>query len=206
MEHVNATLIIMSGSPALIPEMAPADKAGARLLHATRRAVGECIDARDVELVGSQSDQWYTAHTGSLKAWGAPEIEVSGGHHLAEIVQRYVLGSFESRVANTRGKLGEINPFALTLVSVDGPTGLTARAPSALVPGAQEMDAWCRTMLQGSPGQVPSKKSLIDASVREPDLWLELATLAPHVIDAELVDADDTHGVGRYLARWTFGI
>lgn len=205
-EHVNATLIIMPGSPALVPELAPADAAGARLL-ASLRAVFEAElanDDRPIELVGSRDEAWFTKHAGNLRAWGAPSVQVSDGHYLPEILQRVALGGFESRVTHVRDRLGSVNDNTVTVLALDGPTGLTTRAPSALVPGASNIDAWCHSLLSGKPGEVPSTSTLIDASLREPQLWLDLSAVATEASTAQLLDSDDTHGVGRYVARWTF--
>ncbi|ANE05346.1 hypothetical protein ccrud_08400 [Corynebacterium crudilactis] len=196
----------MPGSPALVPQLAPADTAGARLLGAVREVFAAELGNNEhaVELIGSQDAAWFTGHSGSLRAWGAPSVTVAAGYYLPEILQRFALGSFEQRVASVRDHLGELAADTLSVLALDGPTGLTVRAPSALVSGADAADAWCRSVLSGAPREIPTKQMLFDASLREPQLWLELAALVPAVKRAELIDIDDTHGVGRYVARWTF--
>ena len=42
---------------------------------------------------------------------------------------------------------------------------------------------------------------LVDTQMLEPELWRELAGLERK--DARLIDADDTLGVGRYVAEWS---
>ena len=205
MEIVKTTLIIMSGSPALVGELAPLDSAGAHLLEQVRILFNAHLDATDipVDLVGSRAPGWHTAHTGSFRAWGAPQVQVGGGNHLPELVQRYALGRFADRVRGVRDNLASISADALTVVALDGSTGLTQRAPSSLVEGAAEADGWCRALLGGDRPVARTEQELVDAAVREPQLWLELAGLADRVETAELIAADTFHGVGRYVAVWT---
>ncbi|EEW49494.1 hypothetical protein HMPREF0290_1872 [Corynebacterium efficiens YS-314] len=205
MEAVKTTLIIMPGSPALVGELAPLDTAGAHLLGRMRDLFDDHLDTTDtpVDLVGSRAAGWHTAHTGSFRAWGAPQVQVGGGNHLPELVQRYALGRFADRVRGVRDNLASISTDALTVVAVDGATGLTQRAPSSLVDGAAEIDGWCRALLGGQRPGARTEQELVDAAVREPQLWLELADLADRVDTADLIAADTSHGVGRYVAVWT---
>lgn len=201
-------LVVIPGSPALVRELAPADDAGARLLTAARRVLGEVLThAPDlgIELVGSRAPQWRTRREGSLAAWGAPHVEVGTGRYLPELIQRYVLGDDARRVTSVRDDVGKINPEALTVVAVDGSAGLTARAPLALVDGAADADAWCRAVLSGTaPPDIPPEDDaaawLSARGVLEPDLWVQLASLTP--ARAELTLADASLGVGRYVAVW----
>lgn len=203
-EAVKTTLIIMSGSPALVSELAPLDTAGAHLLGQVRDLFDDHLGTTDtpVDLVGSRAPEWYTGHTGSFRAWGAPQVQLGGGNHLPELVQRYALGRYAERVRGVRDNLASISTDALTVVAVDGSTGLTQRAPSSLVEGAAEVDGWCRALLGGQ-CEARTEQELVDAAVREPQLWLELADLAGRVETAELIAADTSHGVGRYVAVWT---
>lgn len=202
---MKTTLIIMPGSPALVSELAPLDTAGAHLLEQVRDLFDDHLGTTDtpVDLVGSRAPGWYTEHRGSFRAWGVPQVQLGGGHHLPELVQRYALGRFEDRVRGVRDNLASISTDALTVVAVDGSTGLTQRAPSSLVEGASEVDGWCRALLGGQQVAGRTAQELIDAAVREPQLWLELAGLASRVETAELIAADTSHGVGRYVAVWT---
>src|SRR5699024_10226211 len=101
-----------------------------------------------------------------------------------------------TRVTEVRADLGQPDPEALTLVALDGSAGLTERAPLALLPQAAAADTWCRDLLAGREvGELPPESGIL-----EPELWLELAALAPR--RAELVDSDIGHGVGRYVAAW----
>lgn len=205
---MKTTLIIMPGSPALIGGLAPADTAGAQLLCQVRALFSEYLSGGEtpVELVGSRADAWYTAHTGSLRAWGAPQVQVGGGNHLPELLQRYALGAFGHRVRAVGENLSSISPGVLTVVALDGSTGLTPRAPSSLLDGAAGVDQWCRALLSGSQPGTRAAGELIDAGVREPHLWLELLRLSERVRSAELVAADTSHGVGRYVAVWTIDV
>lgn len=204
-ETVKTTLIIMPGSPALVGELAPADTVGARLLARVRSLFADYLADPEVpvDLVGSRADTWRTAHTGSFRAWGAPQVQMGGGTHLPELIQRYALGKvFEPRVRAVGGNLASISADAVTVVALDGSTGLTQRAPSSLLRGSAEMDRRCRELLSGQHTCL-SEEQLLQAGVREPQLWCELAGLADHVESAQLLDADISHGVGRYVAVWT---
>ncbi|WP_293951225.1 hypothetical protein [uncultured Corynebacterium sp.] len=205
---MKTTLIIMPGSPALVGELAPADAVGATLLQQIRSLFGQYLAGNNlpVDLVGSRADAWHTAHPGSFRAWGAPQIQLSGGSHLPELIQRYALGDeLEPRVRAVGENLALISAGALTVVALDGSTGLTPRAPSSLVAGAADVDQWCRNLLAGEPDSM-SEEELAAGAVREPGLWLELAQLVRKVESAELIAADTSHGVGRYVAVWTIDV
>ena len=84
------------------------------------------------------------------------------------------------------------------LLGLFAAAGLTPRAPLTLLDRAQEADRWCRSVLAGRP--VEDGGFLPEGGVLEPELWFELAALTPR--RAELVEADTSHGVGRYVAAW----
>lgn len=195
MSRVSTNLVVMPAGPALVRELAPRDTAGQRMVAQLRSLVDATGD-RPVHLVGSRSPRWETGVEGSFRAWGAPQVQVGAGHHLPELVQRYMLGERATRVTEVRADLGQPDPEALTLVALDGSAGLTERAPLALLPQAAAADTWCRDLLAGREvGELPPESGIL-----EPELWLELAALAPR--RAELVDSDIGHGVGRYVAAW----
>ncbi|MBZ8177976.1 hypothetical protein GP475_06950 [Corynebacterium poyangense] len=204
---MHRNLIIMPGSPALIAQLAPADAAGQQLARALEDCLREehrAFPKRLIHLVGSRDSRWYTRHKGSLRAWGAmpgtPEAE--DGHYLAEIIQRIFLGPLaEQRVSASRSHLRPLDPNALTLVAVDGSAGLTPRAPLAMLSESSWADRWCQ-MVVSDPTQVPTTtaQELKAAGVIEPDLWLELADIRP--TKSQLLAADTSTGVGRYLGAW----
>lgn len=198
---MNVNLVVMPGSPALVPELSPGDEAGAGLLRALQALlIDAAADQRRIELVGSRDRAWYTALAGSLQAWGAPEVNVGVGHHLPELVQRYALGEAAAQVVGVREYLGQLDPTVLTIIAVDGSAGLAPRAPLTDLPTAPAVDQWCRAVLSGQRPAVRSAEELRAAGIIEPDPWLKLATLHPK--SAELIQADTTLGVGRYLAGW----
>lgn len=201
---MTVNLLMMPAGPALVTELAPGDTTGARLLAEVRKIISSTPAGTAIELVGSRATRWQTAVAGSFQAWGAPQVSVGAGHYLPELVQRYALGARAQDIVSVRAELGQPNPDALTLVALDGSAGLTARAPLSLLDGAQESDAWCRSVLsaQGSATLTPpmDEKDLFKAGVLEPSLWLELTQLRPQ--SAELFAADTTLGVGRYVAGW----
>ena len=186
-------LIIVPGSPALLL----ADAAGARLL-ATARSAHPATG--QIDIVGSRDPRWYTAHTGSLHAWGVRQSapRLSGGNYLPELMARAIFPAVD--VVDSRAHL---EPLArTTIVVVDGPAGLTPRAPLGLVEEAAEVHQWCQDLLAGTAGpQVPD--NLGRGGIVEPVLWTELAAVSGRVTQAELLDSDDTLGVGRYVARWS---
>jgi hypothetical protein len=197
MSRVSTNLVVMPAGPALVPELAPADVVGQRIVAAVRSLV-DAAGPRPIHLVGSRSPRWETAVEGSFRAWGAPQVEVGTGRFLPELVQRHVLAERTGRIGSVRGVLGVPDPSALTLVAVDGSAGLTPRAPLTLLERGPEADQWCRDLLAGR--AVADGTFLGEAGVLEPELWLELVALSPQ--RAELVAADTSHGVGRYVAAW----
>ena len=72
-------LWIVPGSPALA--LSPSDAASQRLLQAVR-ALAETAGGRAIDIVCSLDERWRTSHTGSLKAWGGPEITVLSLIHI----------------------------------------------------------------------------------------------------------------------------
>ncbi|WP_245533849.1 hypothetical protein [Corynebacterium lubricantis] len=184
------SLIVIPGSPAVVTELAPADSAAAQV----REHVASLLDDRPREVIGSSDPRWKTSLEGSFKAWGA-DVNVGAGTDLAELVARYLV----DEIASFRDSIGEINPKALTVVVVDGPAGLTARAPLSLIPEAPQTHEKFQQLLVGANVQI-THAELESAGVVEPQLWLELARLQP--TKAELLFADDSLGVGRYVAAW----
>lgn len=182
-------LLVVPGSPVLVRELAPQDESGRKITDALHELVAG--DDRPVEIVGSRDERWRTEITGSFCAWGA-DVQVGGGNYLPELVARYVLR--EREIADSRDRIAPLNPDALTVVVVDGPAGLTARAPLALIDGAPSAHTALEQFLDGAgglPGELPG--------VVEKRLWLELAQLEAQ---KTLVASDSELGVGRYLAAW----
>ena len=188
--RVRPNLWIVPGSPALA--LSPSDEASQRLVKAVHALAGTA-DGRPIDIACSLDDRWRTAHTGSFAAWGGPDITVRAGNHLGELIARFALGDPEVR--EVRGVIGTPDPDAVTVVVLDGPAGLTPRAPLALVDGAPEYhQRLCRWLDGGQP-------EVVDKQLPEPALWHELAALRPR--EARLIDHDDTLGVGRYVAEWS---
>lgn len=192
-------LLVVPGSPALVRELAPADPASHRLRRTVAQALS-LIDDRPCQIIGSGDPRWATQHVGSFAAWGAPQVHVGHGTNLAELVARYLLGSRANARTTFRSELSPLNPEAVTVLVLDGPAGLTARAPLALIDGAARVHEQCQELLAGDLTAQFDADSLAHAGVIEPDLWLQLAQLRPS--HAELLDVDDTLGVGRYVALW----
>ena len=184
-------LLVIPGSPALVRELAPAHGPYRELLRTIRDTVAR-YPQRRVHIVGSRDERRYTAHTGSLRAWGAPQVTVKGGHYLPELIARYALRDPE--VSDSREHIQRIDPDALTVVVVDGPAGLSERAPLALVEGASQAHEALKVFLDG--GEFPGALE----GVVEKQLWLELVRL---VGDKRLIASEDSLGVGAYVAQWS---
>lgn len=191
-------IVFIPGSPALVEELAAADDASQQLLVASRGVIADALaeKPRPIHIVSSRDKRWYTAHEGSFKAWGAGHVNVGQGHYLPELIARYVIDG-KAEVTQCRDEIRNLDPEALTVVVLDGTAGLTARAPLALVDGATLAHQWCEQVLRGEEGDMPL---LADAGVIEPDLWLQIAQLAPK--RATLIASDSALGVGRYVATW----
>lgn len=189
--RVMSNLWIVPGSPALVAELSP-DPASRRLGGAVRQLAATAGE-RPIDIVCSLDDRWRTGITGSFQAWGAPNTRVRSGIYLGELVARYALGDPEVRAV--RGTIGELDRDAVTVVVVDGPAGLTQRAPLAFIDGAPELHERLKRWLGGGGPEVVDKQSVL-----EPALWDELATVRAQ--KARLIDHDDTLGVGRYVAEW----
>ncbi|WP_245802218.1 hypothetical protein [Corynebacterium pacaense] len=208
---MKTTMIFMPGSPALVPDLAPADPAGPGLLAQLRQEIeGAVADAGStVVIVGSHGEQMRTGDRGSFRAWGAPQVNVGRGNHLPELLARFALGPYADRVCGFVPTLASISDGAdspaVVIAVVDGSTGLSERAPSALLPGAAEVDTWCRDLLAGKRVGSRSAEDLKVAGIREPALWVEAQRLQPQVTAARLVAADVSLGVGRYVAVWQLG-
>lgn len=239
-------LCVVPTSPALVAELSPADAASSEIRDQVRQLLRERIETtqpdaypvNEIVLVGSQAEGWRTEHRGSLRAWGATDVQLADGYYLAEIVLRYLCADFESLITASYASLDELHshpvqPGTLVLLGIDGSAGLGPRAPLAELPDAPQADRWARWLLgacteladaaakpdyqlpgeqlpgeEGSkhaqpllPAQ-PSHQQLHDAGIWEPELWLELAELNARgaLTDMDLLHADTSHGVARYIA------
>lgn len=188
-------LAVIPGSPALVPELAPRDEAASEIVDKIR-ALASAEANMPIEIIGSTDPRWRTELTGSFRAWGA-DTTVGSGNDLAELVARYCLGEAESRITGFRGRLHPINPDALSVVVLDGPAGLTQRAPLAFIDAAPAAHEALIAFLDGR-GELPA--GLREAGVVEPELWEELGGVDR--ASSSILFADSTHGVGRYVAAW----
>ena len=188
-------VLIIPGSPALVVELAPRDGAGRELTAAIRTLIAH--DTRPIHIVGSRDERWYTRHTGSFAAWGAPQVNVGGGNYAAELVARYCLGPASARVTDSRGTLQSLDPDVLTVVVLDGSAGLTPRAPLALIEGAEATHEQMARFLDGT-ATLP--QDLAEYGVIEPALWEQLA--AQPAMNKQLIATDSSLGVGRFVATW----
>lgn len=195
----------------MIPQLAPAEPVGAEMLAQLR---GECEailadNDSPIVIIASHSQESRTRHQGSFRAWGAPQVNVGAGHHLPELIARFMLGRHTSRVSRVVPDFASISteedPPRVIIVVIDGSTGLTDRAPSALLPSSVGIDSWCRELLSGSLSEPKTAEELEAGGVREPALWLEAAERVSQVRQARLVAADSSLGVGRYIAVWNIG-
>ena len=251
-------LCVVPTSPALVAELAPADPASAEIREHIRGLLTDLIEkdtagentagenaVSEIVLVGSQDPQWRTAHRGSFRAWGAPQVQLADGYFLAELVLRYLCVEWEHLISASYPSLVELltshrlTPETVVLLGIDGSTGLGPRAPLAELPAAPAADRWARALLDSGSAKTNASASVVDhdadayyardgeaepagrvseklpafterpssqqlqgAGIREPALWLELASLhaAGALTQMKLRHADVSHGVARYIA------
>lgn len=195
-------LVVMPASPALAVELAPGDAASRELLDSLCKILQSAVTKHTtgIDIVASRNSRWHTVHTGSLRAWGAPHVQLGAGNYLPEIMAHYALraaGLEHLPVHESREHMGTLDDASLTILVIDGSAGLTPRAPLALLDDGPAADEWCQKLLKGEMAQ---PFPLQDAGVVEPELWLELAEIQPQSV--RLVAADSSLGVGRYIAEW----
>lgn len=207
-----AQVVVVPGSPVLIPSLGVGDDESARVLQLVYSVVSQCVaQARRVVIVGSANPRWFTKHTGSFRAWGAREVSdrgqgaqvMSAGNYLPELMARFFLGEAESQVDMVCEHIPQLQAGDCVLVVVDGSAGLTTKAPLSLLPHASACHEWCCSLLaHGAASIRMSEAELADAGVVEPTLWRELCQLSEQVRSARLIHADSSLGVGRYLSVW----
>ncbi|MCZ9308487.1 hypothetical protein L8V23_01710 [Corynebacterium sp. c6VSa_13] len=208
---MNGGILVVPGSPALIPELGAraVDENATRLVCAAREIIAAHGRCR-IDIVGSRDERWRTGHEGSFKAWGAPDVTVSTGAYLPELVARWLLEPVvgDRQVREVRGNLGDPSPAedsvqdVLTVVVIDGSAGMTPRAPLALREDAPAAHQWCRAVLGAQCPQPVTASWLADAGVVEPELWLEIAQWRRRHpgVGAHLLQEDVSQGVSRYVA------
>ncbi|QYH19611.1 hypothetical protein JKI95_11515 [Corynebacterium aquatimens] len=200
MEETRAPVLLIPGSPALVAELSPAHAPSRRIAEAVRHAAElarNMYGASPVDIVCPCGERDYASRTGTFAAWGAPQVDVGGGNYLGELLTRYLLGERTYRPA--RETLAPLDPGALTVVVVDGPAGLTPRAPLAFIESAPGIHEALKHFIETG-RDLPGAAALAQAGVDKHEPWEALAALNP--VRAELVDADDTLGVGRYVGLW----
>lgn len=85
-------IVVIPGSPALVPDLSPRDQ----LNQVARDFLAPILEAAEaarqpIDLVYAGGEKEYTAHTGSFAAWGAPQVTVSAGNYLPELVARFLM-------------------------------------------------------------------------------------------------------------------
>ncbi|AWB81748.1 hypothetical protein C3B44_04685 [Corynebacterium yudongzhengii] len=194
------TVVVIPASPALVEELAPRDQASRELVAAAREVLGGAPHTAGIDLVASRAERYYTAHTGSFAAWGAPGVTVGAGHYLPELIARYVLGDkLSAAILEVRSKLATPRPERLTVVVTDGSAGMTPRAPLALLDDAAAADTFCRSALTTRPERIWSVAELEAAGVPDVSLWREMAGVEKR---GQLHAVDTATGVARYVASW----
>ena len=79
MEYTMNNVVFLPGSPALVTELSPSDEPSQRLLNSATQLLTPLIKQHNgpIHVVFSQDKRWYTAHDGSFRAWGAPQVNVA---------------------------------------------------------------------------------------------------------------------------------
>lgn len=179
--------------------------------EAVRGAACGLIDATcrrpsvtSVRIIAQQTSRDYTALPGSFGAWGAPDVSVEHGHHLPELVARFLVreaGWCGPLTAGDVPEFLEVGDDEVVVYMLDGPAGLGAHAPLADIPSARERHTWCQRVLSGDFVPWPANMTgLTRDGIVQPEPWWTLQDVSP--VGARLVHVDDEHGVGRYVAVW----
>lgn len=189
-------LVVIPGGPAVVQELSPHHQPGARFRQHSQ-ALFQDFPEEAVDVV--RTPHGSTQHQ-SFRAWGA-DVAVTFGSCLPELVASYLLGP-RSLLAEARSTITPLSSGRLTIVVLDGSAGLTARAPLALIPEADQAHRWCQDLLGGKCVESVTAQWLSERGVIHPELWVELAALQPACSHHELLIADDSLGVGQYLAHW----
>lgn len=194
-------VIFLPTSPSLVPELGRGDSDSADLLSAARTLIDDLRaqhPVASISLLGSVDSRNYTEHTGSFRAWGAPDVTVGEGNYLAELVQRYVLRDCDLPIRTVESLT---DPSDLVLYGIDGPAALSERAPLSFLPAAPARHQWCNELLSGEEIDWPAEAAALAADgIIEPEMWWLLKDIRPH--GARVVRTSDAHGVGRYVAVW----
>lgn len=188
----------------MIPGLGYGDVSSTELAQIIRQQLENSTHNSSADIVGSRCGKWHTEHTGSLRAWGQPSLDLSTGNYLPELIAVYFLDAAGIEIAESRARLEPVSPKHLTVVVIDGSAGLHDKAPLSLLPSANDVHQWCIELLSDPKKSTTplSAAELREAGIIEPDLWLELSQLAPRVNHAQLLSSDSTLGVGRYIATW----
>lgn len=200
------TLLFMPGSPALVRELAPRDESAAAIVSLLRKLIDEAAPTA-IDIVGARDEHLRTAHVGSFAAWGK-DVKVAAGEYLPELLAYYVLGKrWTPLVGDSRARIDAPRGEALTLVVLDGSAGLTPRAPLSLLPGAEEVHEFCRSLIAGEAAdQLPEEELerwLREGGVVDPAPWLEVAVLSRRAdLRRRCLVSEAPLGVGRYVGVW----
>lgn len=221
-------LLLIPGAPLLVPELAGADPAAARLRAACVAAARAVLaDGPRPLIVRRPDDRFATARTGSFRAWGA-DVDVAGGNHLPELVARWVIGAAGRGPGDADAVAQMPDPFDFEGVSVggeprpivvvaEGPAALTARAPLTLLDGAQGIDDICAAIAAGdgaalAEGHDPfgdvGPSACAEVGLGTVGVWQDLAAFGAQLrldatdFTAEARYRDATHGVGYHVAEW----
>ncbi|MFD5867138.1 hypothetical protein ACFWGD_00800 [Corynebacterium sp. NPDC060344] len=221
-------LLLIPGAPLLVPELSGADAGAAELRAAVRAAVSRVLGAESGDgagrsrpvIVRRPDDRFATSHAGSFRAWGAG-VEVGGGHHLPELVARWVIGDAGWDPADVDVTAQLPDPFDADatgpiVIVAEGPSALTARAPLTLLPDAEPIDDACAAIAEGrfggDPGHDPFGEfgpNLCDSvGLHTMGVWQDLASFGSELsLDARTFTARQSfrgapHGVGYHVAEW----
>ncbi|MDU0477888.1 hypothetical protein QVA66_01390 [Staphylococcus chromogenes] len=194
-------VLIVPSSPALVSELAPADQSSRQLKQAAvaqLRTLGDYPHLR-LAVLGQRTDHTRTQRTGSFAAWGAPSISGLQGEYLCDLLASYLL-----RCAGINLSCAPVNSMDhnadVLIVVVDGPAGLSDRAPLALIPSAGERMQWCRSVLLGQTSVPASEAELQADGLIQPEIWQQLHGVTPN--RPRILTESMEHGVGRIVARW----
>lgn len=203
-------IIFVPHSLALVAQLSPHDSSSIELRQRIVELLRQRVD-KPVCIHYAQRASDYTAHTGSFRAWGAPQVTVGAGNHSPELIARYLLadaghaGEISTQPVLEAGGDIVVRAGWVNLVLIDAVAGLTIKAPKYLRPTAAATHQWCVQVLSEElPATCLTLEELAQAGVDNPMLWLSIYALrATAKWQPDSCYVDTTHGVARFIATWS---
>lgn len=209
---VNEDLLIIPGTPVLVPELSAADPDAEQLRAVVLAELAELLDGYDARtvrpvIVRQARQGQATGIEGSFRAWGA-DVQVGAGHHLPELLARWCLSELGVPVNQIIATDRVPESAGPVIVVAEGPAALTPAAPLTLLPEAQSLDDACLDIADGravrEAAAVIRDGDTETCGLYTADLWLQLAEFAAaRDLTCTSVYRSAPYGVGYHVARWS---